>query len=709
MSLIGINNFYPYSLTGLQNITGTVNGFTPIVSITIAGQTFYLTASTPDVNGNVVLTLNIATATTSTTGLLTDTDWNTFNSKENGLTFNSPLNRVIDAISFDFSTTNTFTGINDFNGAHLSASGRFFVRNNNNDVDAIQIYRNQSLFPTEYLYYDRDGTIGIVGGSSNWSINRFGGLTVSNVSAAGSNFMGTLNVVGLMECGSGIVNNALVVRNVLDQTEAFKVFRNSFQTESLTYNGFTGTLLLAGGAFNWSIDRNGLGTFNTVTTGTLNVTTLNFNNLNITGNNVIQFGVGIAKETNAGKIGYQFASTNLDIVGAGTVNGQRGIRLWDRVGINTNPTTTNGNECLYLGGDIVMNDRGILFRTTGDTNHTIEFNNALDGVKLSGFQGVEISTKINGERPHLRCTQPFPLRVFYDPANLNNNIFVNSSGTFGRQSQFNVFWEINTQGDSRFFSIVTTTVGPNYLGAGSQAGTLGVAVPNGTNLLNALTLCGITNSNGVIQVVCNNTRARNIDGACYRASNDGNHIINFENTGGGLRGRIQGAGAGGVSYFTTSDRRLKKNFRDMPTMIDTIMKMKPLEYEWISDNRTEAGFVAQDIHKIFPLLKPAKSSFGSYCKCGCDGCDSDTCKCDCDNFDEENPIKKDGTIYPLALDYGLFTPYLTKALQEVIVKVETLEDKVQTLEAENKLLNDIIERITKIEDKLFRNREVLKY
>ena len=682
MSINNITDTVPFSISGVQNINvNTINGGGFITTINIAGQTAFLNWNPT----TETLTLIIPTAgSTVPLGLLTDTDWNAFNSKENGLTFNSPLNRVLDAISFDFSTANTWTGINDFNGAHLSASNRFFVSNNNNDVDTIQIYRNQSLFPSEYLYYNRDGTIGINGGSVNWNINRFGGLTVSNVSAAGSNFMGTLNIAGLMECGSGIVNNNLVVRNVNDATEAFKVFRNSFQTESLTYNGFTGTLLLAGGAFNWSIDRNGLGTFNTVTTGTLNVTTLNFNNLNITMNNVIQFGVGITKETNAGKIGYQFASTNLDIVGAGTVNGQRGIRLWDRVGINTNPTTTNVNECLYLGGDIVMNDRGIRFRTSGDTNHTLVFNTPLDGPILKGNLGVELSTQSAGTL--LRCTQPFPLRVFYDPVNLNNNIFVNSSGTFGRQSQFNVFWEINTQGDSRFFSIVTTTPGSNYIGAQSNIGMLGVAVPNGAFLECALTLCGTTNSNGVIQVISNNGRGKNIDGASFRAFADANHIINFENTGGGLRGRIAGNGAGAVSYITTSDRRLKKNFRDMPTMIDTIMKMKPLEYEWISDDRTEAGFVAQDIHKIFPLLKPAKSSFGSYCKCGCDGCDSDTCKCDCDNFDEENPIKKDGTIYPLALDYGLFTPYLTKALQEVIVKVETLED-------ENKLLKDKVERL----------------
>jgi hypothetical protein len=119
MSLIGLTSLYPYSLTGIQDITGTVNGSTPIVSITIAGQTFYLSASSPDVNGNVVLTLNIITASTGNTGLLSSTDWNTFNGKENVLTFTSPLRRIGNVIDFDFSTANTFTGVNTFSNPSI--------------------------------------------------------------------------------------------------------------------------------------------------------------------------------------------------------------------------------------------------------------------------------------------------------------------------------------------------------------------------------------------------------------------------------------------------------------------------------------------------------------------------------------------------------------------------------------------------------------
>lgn len=57
--------------------------------------------------------------------------------------------------------------------------------------------------------------------------------------------------------------------------------------------------------------------------------------MRIEGKNVLEFGSGIAKQGDAGKIGYQaFGAGALDIVGAGT-SVPRNIRLYDRVGIGT--------------------------------------------------------------------------------------------------------------------------------------------------------------------------------------------------------------------------------------------------------------------------------------------------------------------------------------------------------------------------------------
>jgi hypothetical protein len=111
MSLTGSLNISPYSLTGINNFDGTVNGLVPVSVITIAGQTAFLSWNT----STSTLTLVIPTSNgVVALGLLSSTDWNTFNGKENTLSFTSPLRRIANVIDFDFSTANTFTGVNTF-------------------------------------------------------------------------------------------------------------------------------------------------------------------------------------------------------------------------------------------------------------------------------------------------------------------------------------------------------------------------------------------------------------------------------------------------------------------------------------------------------------------------------------------------------------------------------------------------------------------
>ena len=88
-----------YSLTGLNNIGGIAgNIFCNKISI-VGTQTSYLSSSTIDVTGNINLDLHIPTADASNNGLLSSADWTTFNSKEEGLTFQSPLLRTTNTVS----------------------------------------------------------------------------------------------------------------------------------------------------------------------------------------------------------------------------------------------------------------------------------------------------------------------------------------------------------------------------------------------------------------------------------------------------------------------------------------------------------------------------------------------------------------------------------------------------------------------------------
>ena len=73
---------------------------------------------------------------------------------------------------------------------------------------------------------------------------------------------------------------------------------------------------------------------------------------NIAGANFLEFGNGVpGKEANAGRVGYQTFTTGcLDIVGAGTTNANRSVRIYDRLGVGVTPSTT-----FHVGGNSFLN------------------------------------------------------------------------------------------------------------------------------------------------------------------------------------------------------------------------------------------------------------------------------------------------------------------------------------------------------------------
>jgi hypothetical protein len=84
--------------------------------------------------------------------------------------------------------------------------------------------------------------------------------------------------------------------------------------------------------------------------GTANITgTTTCNTINCNNGYVLEFGVGATKEVNAGKIGYGYfdSGASLNIVGAGTLNGNRCVRIWDNLAIGT---SANTNYTLQVGG-----------------------------------------------------------------------------------------------------------------------------------------------------------------------------------------------------------------------------------------------------------------------------------------------------------------------------------------------------------------------
>jgi outer membrane murein-binding lipoprotein Lpp len=80
------------------------------------------------------------------------------------------------------------------------------------------------------------------------------------------------------------------------------------------------------------------------------------NGIIINSTNAIEFGRGITKEANAGKIGYgSFTADTLDIVGGGTINGSRNVKIWDNLTVGGNINFTGS---LYQNGNLFTSGGG---------------------------------------------------------------------------------------------------------------------------------------------------------------------------------------------------------------------------------------------------------------------------------------------------------------------------------------------------------------
>jgi hypothetical protein len=190
-----------------------------------------------------------------------------------------------------------------------------------------------------------------------------------------------------------------------------------------------------------------------------------------------------------------------------------------------------------------------------------------------------------------------------------------------------------------------------------------------------LSLNGNAGRNGVLQIVSRSDGgSKEIDGIAFKPTNNGNNIINFQNTGGNDRAQIKGNGGSAVQYQTGSDRRLKTNIVDMSSQLQNIMDLQPKKYNWIEDNEEGYGFIAQEVHSVFPQMRDKFEE--TYCSNN-------------PNYHSDCPCDASGKMFYYGLDYGNFTPYIIKAFQEFKSATDLKISELESLIANNKTATDI--------------------
>lgn len=96
-----------------------------------------------------------------------------------------------------------------------------------------------------------------------------------------------------------------------------------------------------------------------------------------------------------------------------------------------------------------------------------------------------------------------------------------------------------------------------------------------------------------------------------------------------------------TNYNTSSDRRIKDNITSTTLGLDTLMRLTVRDFSFKSDetHSTTTGFIAQELHEVFPWAVTTNGDSGS------------------------DPLT--GTSTPWSVDYGRVTPLIVKAVQDI--------------------------------------------
>lgn len=235
-------------------------------------------------------------------------------------------------------------------------------------------------------------------------------------------------------------------------------------------------------------------------------------------------------------------------------------------------------------------------------------------------------------------------------------------------SRGDLYLNANYQGTGTKNIILQPSTGNVGIGTTSPATKLSVVASSnsGINVTNG-TMTGIffnssdtsiaigTQTNHPVALYSNNTERLRIDSSgnvCVnRTSGDGKfntdgavYFYNF--TAGVGNSTIKYNSASGQLFYDTSSLRYKKNIRDSSYGLDSVTKMRSVQYEYKDSNYSDVGIIAEELEAIIPEL-----------------------------------VGKNADGQPESVLYDRLTSVLIKAVQELKTENDSLKSRIEALEA----------------------------
>jgi hypothetical protein len=148
------------------------------------------------------------------------------------------------------------------------------------------------------------------------------------------------------------------------------------------------------------------------------------------------------------------------------------------------------------------------------------------------------------------------------------------------------------------------------------------------------------------------TSARvNSTAAAFNRIGTNGSVVNFRKDGSSV-GSIS-VTASSTAYNTSSDYRLKEDIIELDDSTERLKTLKPCNFRWKADGTRVDGFIAHEAQEVVPEAVTGTK----------------------DAVDEEGNPDYQG------IDQSKLVPLLTKALQEAVAKIESLEARVTALES----------------------------
>jgi|GEM_PF-6028956 len=175
----------------------------------------------------------------------------------------------------------------------------------------------------------------------------------------------------------------------------------------------------------------------------------------------------------------------------------------------------------------------------------------------------------------------------------------------------------------------------------------------------------VGNSTGDIAELYNSNTGTNADVLRTKVNKttptNAQYFVRCVDGGNGSDGGVRASGSGGVTFVTTSDRRLKTNIVDFSGALGLLDQIQPREYEFKKlPNVKRYGFIAQELKAVYPIAVVG----------------------------DEN---SDPEVEPMMIDYSRLTPLLAGATKELHQKVKDQQREIDALKRQLKEIKRLIE------------------